>query len=197
MICFLSTESEQKLDQLRKLLEQNTLDIVDLFLQRSALARRIGELKEENSIPIRIRKRENELLGSLSGLNELSRAIISTLFEFTITNEESKTNSAGRKNDGTIELDGSQEALEIVSGLLFASPGVEVYCSTALPTHLEWALQAKGAHIIFEETSDPDLTIGIGIDDECGVVISNNGKLKINSSFLGRPGPLKIQVRTG
>ncbi len=195
MIRFLSNESAPQLDKLRKRLERNTRNLMDLFRERATLAREIGHFKEENSIPIRIRQREKELLDSLRDLDEVSRSIISSLFEFTIVNESLSLEGNSRISEKSIELSGEKGQIMLLAGLLISSPGVEIYTSAQIPEPLKIGIQANGGHIIFENIEDPDLVVGIGIKQPCGVAIDSSGTMRLDIDCLKSPKPRKIVVR--
>lgn len=194
MIRFLSNESAPQLDKLRKRLERNTSSLIGLFRERVTLAREIGKIKEENSIPIRIRQRERELLDSVRDMDEVSRSIISSLFEFTIVNESSLEGNS-RLSEKSLELSGEKGQLMLLAGLLISSPGVEAYTLDQLPEPLELGIQANGGHIVFDDIENPDLVVGIGIMVPCGVAIDCSGTMRIDIHCLKSPKPRKILVR--
>ena len=195
MIRFLSNESAPQLDKLRKRLERNTRNLMGLFRERATLAKEIGQFKGENSIPIRIRQRERELLESLRDLDELSRSIVSSLFEFTIVNESASLEGHSHIGEKSLKLTGEKGQLMLLAGLLISSPGVEAYTSAQLPEPLKIGIQANGGHIVFEEIGDPDLVVGIGIKEPCGVAIDSSGTMQIDIDCFKSPKPRKILVR--
>lgn len=195
MVHFLSSEPENRLEKLRKELECNTADIVKLFRDRVSIAEEIGKLKEEHSIPIRIRDREQELLLSMGISDRISRSIISSLFEFTIVNESEEENHPGLPDGKELVLEGTVEQLELLAGFLISSPGMEVYSSSPLPGPLKTGLQSRGAHIISGDVPDPDLVIGIGGLEGCGISIGINGILRIRSDCLFTKRPSRILVK--
>lgn len=183
------------MDKLRKRLERNTRNLVELFRERARLAKEIGQFKEEKSMPIRIRQRERELLASIPEMDGISRSIISSLFEFTIVNEtgqeENNTNLSGK----TIALSGDLEHLQLLAGLAVSSPGVEVYSRESLPEALKVGIQANGAHIVVDDLHEPDLILGLGVEEVCGILIDCRGTLTIGLDCLKSPKPMKILVK--
>ncbi len=195
VIYFLSFETAPQLDKLRKRLERNTRNLIALFRERAELAREIGQIKEANSIPIRIREREREILDSLPDIDSLSKAIISSLFEFTITNEQVQTGKKPGLVQENLTLSGEHEQLQLLSGLLISAPGVEVYSKLPLPGPLELGIQANGGHVVREELPEPDMVVGLDIDEPCGILVSSKGNIRINMACLKSPRALRILVK--
>ena len=195
VIYFLSSETAPQLDKLRKRLERNTRNLLDLFRERAEIAREIGLIKEANSIPIRIRERENEILNSTPGLDGLSRSIISSLFEFTIANERTDPEEKASLAHGILALSGEVGQLQLLAGLLMSSPGVEVYSSRPMPGPLELGIQAKGGHVVPEQLHEPEMVVGLDVDEPCGILISSMGTIRINLACLKPPRALRILVK--
>lgn len=195
VIHFLSNEAEQQLNSLRKQLERNTSEILTLFRERADIARDIGQFKVSNSMPLRIREREHELLNSMAGMDPVSRSIISSLFEFTIANEEKKGQNIKGQNEETIELHGQIQHLGLLAGLMISAPGVEVYSRAPLPPYLMMGIQANGAHLILEEFDEPDVVVGIDLNEQCGLVLDSRGVLRARLDCLMPPRALRVLVK--
>lgn len=183
------------MDRLRKRLEMNTRSILGLFRERVNIARDIGQAKQENSIPIRIRKREDELIESIPDLDVLSRSIISSLFEFTIINEQWEAPEITGMEESFLLLSGKIEHLQLMAGLIMSAPGVEVYSGKPLPGLLVQGIQANGAHVVVGEYPEPDLIVGIDCEATGGIMLSSNGTLKIAIQCLKSPKPVRILVK--
>lgn len=76
-------EAQQALDGLRKGIDRVDLEILRLYLERSRIVARIGDIKKEMSIAIYEPKREEEVFKNvLSGeRGELSEGAVRRLFE--------------------------------------------------------------------------------------------------------------------
>lgn len=194
VIPFLSSESEPELEELRKSLERNTKEILNLFRKRSQIARQIGALKEKKSLPVRIRQREKEIINAIPEADLLSRAIISSLFEFTIINENENKNG-NPYGDETISLSGKPEHLQLLAGLIVSAPGVEVYAEKPIPDTLSSGIQSNGGHLVLGELKDPDLVVGIDHDGACSIRISSSGTMSIDIGCLVSPKARRIVVR--
>lgn len=195
VVYFLSSDTAPQLDKLRKRLERNTRNLVALFRERADIAKEIGQVKEENSIPIRIREREKEILDSLPELDVLSKSIISSLFEFTIANEHVHAGKMVNPILGSLSLSGEPRELLLLAGLLISAPGVEVYNERPLPGPLELGIQANGGHVVHEELPEPDMVVGLDIDEPCGIMVCSAGTININMACLRSPRALRILVK--
>lgn len=171
------------------------MDILEMFRERAEIAKEIGRFKEEKSLPVRIRNREKEILKTIPESDSLSRAIISSLFEFTIVNEVLKPDSAGISRSQTVELSGNTENLQLLAGLIISSPGVEVYSETPLPDMLSLGIQSNGGHIIPDGIEKPDLILGIDHTGDCGIIIRAPGTMVIDTKCLVSPKAKRILVK--
>lgn len=195
MIRFLSSESAPQLDKLRKRLERNTRNLMELFRERATIAKEIGQFKEENSIPIRIRQRERELLESFPDLDDMSRSIISSLFEFTIVNESSSIKGNDALSGKSLVLSGETGQLQLLAGLFISAPGVEVYSPVPLPDSIKTGIQAKGGHIVVGDLDLPDLVVGLDSRETCGIMIDSSGIMRIELDGLKSQKPKRILVK--
>ena len=183
MIKIQEAGSLEKLQELRARIADNSESIVRLFRQRSQLAREIGDLKKELGLPPRIREREESVLDALGEMDPFSKSIVSSLFEYSIVNEINNSHRAGylESEERNITVKGPRSSLELLTGLLIAKPGTQVYSETKLPPSLEEGIQVNGGHIIRGNQSDPDLTVCLNEGgEECDIVISGSDELSIN-----------------
>ncbi len=176
-----NTSSLEKLEDLRAQIADNSETIINLFRQRSQLAREIGDLKRELGLSPRIREREESVLDALGDMDIFSKSIISSLFEFSIVNE---IHNHGSVNSGIenrmISVRGTRNNLEFLAGFLITKPGTQVYSEGKLPLALEEGIQLNGGHIVQGNHSEPDLTICLnGIGKECDIAISESSEMTL------------------
>ncbi len=188
----------EKLQELRSRIADNTESIIGLFHQRAELAREIGELKRELGLPPRIREREEHVLNSLGEMDPVSKAIITSLFEFSIVNETKQ--EKGREDVSAephkINVTGPRKNLELLAGLLISRPGTEVYSASRLPIALEKGIQINGGHIVSGDHSEPDLTICLERDgSDCDILISAENKMLMRLQFPLTPVERIVKVR--
>lgn len=190
-------EGREQLEALRERLSENSDLIIHLFRERAKLAREIGRIKEGIGLPRRIRERELAILESMDGVDDFSKAIISSLFEYSIMNEGTPTASMMSSNarNGTIRLHGERRHLELMAGLIVSGPGVEVYAHGNLPEALSAGLQARGAHIIDGVGDSADITICLTHNGEkCDISILDGEEMEMRLVFPVPHSPRTVRV---
>lgn len=198
VVIFIQESSEyEKLRKLRASLAGNSQKLVELFRERANLAREIGRVKRDAGLPSRIREREEAVLEGLGELDSFSRSIMSSLFEFSITNEhEDERRSAKSLLDGReFTIKGTGEELELLAGLLVSRPGVDFYSERALPETFEEAVQVNGGHIVIGSHMNPDITICLGGNvGGCDFAITRSGEMHFRLKSPVRAGDVIVQV---
>lgn len=197
MIRIQKSSGSEKLQELRSRIADNSRALIDLFRERADLAREIGEVKRELGLPSRIREREESVLNGLGAMDTFSRSIISSLFEFSILNEDRNHRSASRVKleDQLFSVSGSREELEILAGLLISRPGVDVYSELELPTSMEQGIQVNGGHVIMGEHDSPDITVCLdGNNDGCDFSLTDENELKFRLKFPVKSGDVIVKV---
>lgn len=187
----------EKLQELRGKIAENSRNLIGLFRERAFLAKEIGRVKRENGLPPRIREREEEVLEGLGDMDNLSRSIMSSLFEFSIINEHEGDSREARSllEKSEFCVRGSTNDLETLAGLLISRPGVDVYADKTLPENFKEGIQANGGHIISGEHSNPDITLCLGVvQDTCDFSISRDGEMKYRLKFPVKKGDVIVKV---
>lgn len=198
MFQFIGQDIREQLDTVRGKLSENSFLIIDLFRERAELAKQIGRIKKEIGLPARIREREEDVMVKMGDMDQLSRSIISSLFEFSILNEGEKgpDDSDFLVESEEVKLSGPRKFLEFIAGLLFSGPGVEVYAESELPSPILTGLQMKGAHIIYGSTQGSDMEICLqGNGENCNVWLSESGELHLRTMPPVNDRILRIRVR--
>lgn len=186
-----------RLEQLRTRIAENSQSLIGLFRERANLAREIGLVKKELGLPSRIREREEFVLDDLGDMDSISRSIISSLFEYSIVNEENERNHSVKKDleNQEYSISGSRSELELFAGLMISRPGVDVYSKRKLPETLSEGIQVNGGHIIMGECEKPDITICLGSQDQkCDFAISDGGKMTFSLKFPIKSGDVLVKV---
>lgn len=186
-----------KLEQLRSRIAENSQNLIELFHERATLAREIGTIKKELGLPARIREREEFVLEDLGDMDPLSRSIISSLFEYSIINEDNDPGNSRMENFEVqrFSVSGAKSDLELFAGLLISKPGVDFYSVDKLPEALSEGIQVNGGHIIVGECSDPDIILCLGPQrGKCDFSISDGGEMNFSLTFPVKSGDILVKV---
>ncbi len=176
MVVFIS-----ELEDLRREMYENSLQMIELLRNRKNIAARIGKIKEEKCIDIRNREQEIKILKKL-GNDGFTETVLNLLFEYSIhfeNHKEFKINidynkKLNGKNYFLIECS-RQNSLFILPFVL--NPGSVIACENG---EISDILSSSGHHIINNRIENEDITVSISnnagdiIIDSHGILISEN-----------------------
>jgi chorismate mutase len=172
-----------ELDNLRSEIYLNSKEILELLGKRKELAERIGDVKNSESMNIRNRKREIEILKTLP-CDDFERHILNLLFEFSIHYEmQSKINFHSLDYSETIDgmkyikYSGKRENLMFLLSMIF-NPGSVIKCRDK---NISETMESSGHHIV-DEIENPDIIIKL--DGSKQDIIFRNDSLLISERFI-------------
>ena len=73
-------DSEKKLKDCREKIDRIDSNIIELIMRRFVLVRKVGSLKKQAGLPVRNKKRELEIIGSLAKKSGLKKTFLGRLY---------------------------------------------------------------------------------------------------------------------
>ena len=88
-------EQNMNIENYREEIDKINIELIDLLCKRTKLAKKIGQIKKEQKLPIRNKKREKEMLQKLKSIakkknidEQVINNVFKTIIEYTIQIEK-------------------------------------------------------------------------------------------------------------